>query len=108
MNAGGVLPWDFKTAEWIWQMIQSTFRNMDGYSVQAYKVFVPSFAKEWCFFLICPSERLQTIQEFRGNILEDLRFFDRTAWRASCLWSREFRRSLPTNAVNLSQPRVNR
>lgn len=108
LNAGGVLPWDFKTAEWIWQMIQNTFRGFDGYCVQAYKVFVPSFAKEWCFFLICPSQRLQSIQDLRINMMENLRFFDRRTWRASCLWSREFRRALPTDAVNLSQGQLNR
>jgi len=87
VNAGGITPWQTTTMNWLLQHIESTpqFRR------HLYKVFVPSFAREWCFILLnhAPVVKLQALPS-------DLRYIDTTAWHQAYTygWTKNYLETL--------------
>lgn len=87
MNLGGILPWEtdglcsaaeeLKTLAW-----PLTF----------YKVFVPSFGKEWVFGLATQNDTLSFDEVPRG-----LTQFCEETWRAALSWSPAYRKALGLN-----------
>jgi len=52
VNLGGILPWDSDT---VVQMMSLLTKRL-GLPLTLYKVFVPSFGREWCFALMGPED----------------------------------------------------
>ena len=53
INAGGIYPWDMKNLKFLYHIAKSHIEQQDlDFEVHAYKVFVPSFGREWAFLLI--------------------------------------------------------
>ena len=71
INAGGITPWQTDTLNWLLQHIESKpnlWRHL-------YKVFVPSFAREWCFLLLNHAKVVHL-----NNIPSNVKYIDDTAW----------------------------
>lgn len=87
INAGGITPWQTETVNWLLQHIQSTphFRR------HLYKVFVPSFGREWCFVLLnhTPLVKLTTLPP-------GLRYMDDVAWHQAYTygWTKNYGENL--------------
>lgn len=101
INVGGITPWSTENAEWINMLLSNQFRKNTTHSIQAYKVFVPSFQTEWCFFMISPSESLVNTSIFDHSSF--VRYFDTNAWRAATSWSKDYGMNLPINKIKLSE-----
>lgn len=99
MNAGGVFPWDSSAVEYGILKVAETFSGRADLSLNVLKVFVPSFAGEWCFFLIKPANRApQSTKSMKGK----LRFFsDNSLFHCSC-WTDDFSGVIPRRTVNLN------
>jgi spermidine synthase len=98
VNAGGVLPWKTEVAEWVYSLIKTEFQG-SSMTLLPYKVFVPSFGKEWCFCLLTPRPSSSfTIQHNYNN-----NYIDEVIFQMACKWSFDFRDRLCP--VNLSPPR---
>ncbi len=53
INAGGLYPWDMKNLEFIYRIAQDHIQSQNlDFKLHAYKVFVPSFGREWGFVLV--------------------------------------------------------
>ena len=52
INAGGCTPWQTQSLKWILDLVRKRF----AMSISLYKVFVPSFGREWCFILLTQNE----------------------------------------------------
>lgn len=102
INAGGILPWSTETVTWLLNNCKSSFQDLESYIIQLYKVFVPSFGKEWCYILICPRQILPTIGDANRVGIQGLRYFNRDAWNNACTWTRDYNETLPVRAVNLN------
>ena len=48
LNLGGITPWNTHPVDWFIE----TARETSDFVPQLYKVFVPSFGREWCFMLL--------------------------------------------------------
>lgn len=95
VNAGGVLPWETDTAEWIALLLKTEFQGTST-TFLPYKVFVPSFGKEWCFCLVAPRHTFQIQQNYNNNYIDGVTF------EMACKWSFDYRDRL--YPVNLSLP----
>lgn len=90
INAGGILPWNMENLEWLLELVG---RKMP-WPIHLYKVFVPSFAREWCFLLLTPSDKPNV-----GNLPSGLRYISSQAWAQaySYGWTLDYRRNLHLN-----------
>ena len=89
INAGGIDPWNTEILNWLIDLVQKKIK----WPLFVYKVFVPSFGREWCFLLLCQTETL--CLEY---LPDDLRFFDKRAWKQMYSgWTRDYLRSLDLN-----------
>lgn len=75
INAGGITPWQLDMVNWLLQMVE----NKIDFQRILYKVFVPSFGREWCFVLACKSaENIHLRASFPSDM--KLNYFNATAW----------------------------
>lgn len=84
LNAGGMYPWDVTELNSLIHLVKEIFPT---YHVHLYKVFVPSFGREWCFIL------LNHLEEMKINIVPSgLRYLDKFTWKSmySTGWCKEF------------------
>lgn len=79
INAGGILPWQTDTFNWLLQHIQT--------KPHAYKVFVPSFGKEWCFLLLNSKKQIDL-----HSLPPNLQYLDDTAWKRAYTygWTKDY------------------
>lgn len=71
INAGGITAWQINTLNWLLQHVESTPK----FKRHLYKVFVPSFGREWCFLLLNEAKTIQVT-----NLPSNLRYMDEIAW----------------------------
>jgi predicted membrane-bound spermidine synthase len=71
INAGGITASQTRTVNWLLQMVQAT----PFHRKHLYKVFVPSFGREWCFLLLNGANKITLT-----NLPSALRYMDDTAW----------------------------
>jgi spermidine synthase len=76
VNLGGILPWKTDTVD---QMV-SLLSTRVGLPVHVYKVFVPSFAREWCFALIGPTDPMTL-----PSLPPGLQYLTPQTWRNAAL-----------------------
>lgn len=93
-NLGGILPWETARIQWALQ----TARSNLSMSLQVYKVFVPSFAREWCFLI--GSNTKEPSSEFP----EGLRYASPELFASACRWSKPW--PLPELNDHLVPPRT--
>lgn len=96
MNTGGVLPWDTHDLEWLLLLLSEPFSKNETHSLQAYKVFVPSFAREWSFLFFYPTYTRLCKKE------KEFKFFDRNAFARACQWSLDYSSMIPEKPIKLS------
>jgi len=99
LNAGGFYPWDSTNVEWILLLLAGAFGTNTTHTIESYKVFVPSFGREWCFFLIKPIGT--KVDAYRYNTLRQFRYFDSNGWTLATTWPKDSSPMLPTHPVNL-------
>jgi spermidine synthase len=99
LNIGGYLPWDEKDIDWIIMLLASAFQNNKTHTVESYKVFVPSFAREWCFLLIKPIGTSVDTSLFENTRVT--RYFNKNAWSLATTWTKDSPSLLPKQPVNL-------
>ena len=85
INLGGILPGDTANVEIFTALLQDRI----DLPHRLYKVFVPSFAREWCFALIGPTE-----SELRNNLPSTLRYLSDSVWKAANTWSEAYTNNL--------------
>lgn len=100
LNAGGIRPWDAKNVEWLLFLLTDQFYHNPTHTMEAYKVFVPSFASEWCFILIRPIESYFRFSMFEDNFT--FRYFDEKMWSLSTKWPKHTNSRIPTERVKLN------
>jgi spermidine synthase len=90
INAGGITPWETDRIDWLANLVQERIQ----WNLHVYKVFVPSFAKEWCFLLLTQSDT-PSLEHLPGG----LRFLTKQAWKYmySYGWTIDYRRNLNLN-----------
>jgi spermidine synthase len=71
INAGGITPWQTDTVNWLLQHVEST----PQFRPHLYKVFVPSFGRDWCFLLLNEATIV-----YLKNLPPGLRYMDDVAW----------------------------
>lgn len=100
LNVGGILPWKTKVVEDLIRLFRQELQFADPYDLVTYKVFVPSFAEEWCFLLIKP----RGAQILGSGVLPpaQLSYFDETAWHKAVQWTRDYQGKIPFAPVNLT------
>jgi len=88
INAGGILPWDTKNVDWLLELVQ---RKMN-LPIYLYKVFVPSFGREWCFVFLGQTPHI-------AKLPDGLRYMSKQAWKQaySYGWTAEYRKNLCLN-----------
>jgi spermidine synthase len=101
LNIGGYLPWDEKNIDWIVMLLTDAFRTNETHTVESYKVFVPSFAREWCFLLIKPIKTSVNTSLFDHAPM--IRYFDKDAWLAATTWTKDAPNRLPKGPVKLNE-----
>lgn len=95
VNAGGLLPWDTEVQEWLYELLKNEFKFSQKFLIP-YKTFVPSFAKEWCFFLLSPRQEIT----IRYSHNED--YINMVMFELACKWSIDYRDRL--YPVHLNSP----
>jgi spermidine synthase len=90
INAGGITPWDTEVVDWLVDLVQKKIK----WNLSLYKVFVPSFGREWCFILLTQSER-----PYVEHLPDDVRFITKQAWKQmySYGWTKDYRQNLYLN-----------
>ena len=101
LNVGGIYPWDDKNTTWILMLLADAFYTNETHTIETYKVFVPSFAREWCFFLIKPIEA--TVKTSLFENVPSIRYFDKEAWKAATTWTKNMSPMIPVKPVNLNR-----
>jgi spermidine synthase len=99
MNAGGVFPWDSSAVEYGLQKVAETFSGRSDLSLDVYKMFVPSFSGEWCFFRI---RSANTTPHICSALKGRLRFFNDTVMSYCTTWTDNFSGIIPRGPVNLN------
>lgn len=87
INAGGIVPWKTDTVNWLLQHMEST----QQYKRHLYKVFVPSFGREWCFLLMNQANTLKL-----KDLPPGLRYLDEVAWHQAYTygWTKNYLENL--------------
>ena len=84
INAGGILPWQTDSFNWLLQQIQCppTFRR------HLYKVFVPSFGREWCFIVLNQEKTIRL-----DTLPTPLDYLDEVAWNQAYVygWTKNYK-----------------
>lgn len=88
MNLGGISPWETDGVRWAFDQMHETL----SWPICLFKVFVPSFGREWVFGLATCQERL-AFEEVPSN----LTYFCEETWRAATTWSPDYKRALGLN-----------
>ena len=99
-NAGGILPWNCETVEWLMFILTEHFRTNTTHTIEAYKTFVPSFASEWCFLLLRPIDSYFRHSMFLQN--HKFKHFDESIWSAAIKWPKDTISRIPTERVKLN------
>lgn len=99
VNAGRVSPWSSKNIEWLLFLFSDRFQSNETHTIEAYKVFVPSFASEWCFLFVRPIESALKLSMFQEN--SKFRYFDEQAWFIASTWTKDTLFSIPKERVKL-------
>jgi predicted membrane-bound spermidine synthase len=99
INGGGIRPWDTKNADWILMLISSAFQDNQTHTLEVYKTFVPSFASDWCFFMIKPIQ-----SRVQPDLLDrsPCRYMGTPAWILATTWTKDYEGRLPIRPVKLS------
>lgn len=100
LNAGSISPWNTKNIEWLLFLLSKYFQINTTHTLEAYKVFVPSFASEWCFIFLRPIESSLKLSMFQEN--NKIRYFDEDAWRIASTWTKDVVYSIPRERVKLN------
>lgn len=100
INAGGIRPWDIENVEWLLFLLTQHFRDNTTHTLEAYKVFVPSFASEWCFLLIRPIDSYFRFSMFQDNT--NFQYFDETTWSLATKWPKDTISRIPIERVKLN------
>lgn len=100
INAGGISPWDVHNVEWLLFLLTEHFRDNTTHTLEAYKVFVPSFASEWCFLLIRPIDSYFRFSMFQEN--SKFQYFDEIMWSAATKWPKDTISRIPIERVKLN------
>ncbi len=100
INAGKVLPWEVKTVEWLLFQLANYFATNTTHTLEAYKVYVPSFGGEWCFFFIRPIESSLRLSQFIENSY--IRYFDEKAWFMASTWTKDHSSRIPSERIKLN------
>ncbi len=87
INAGGILPWQTDSFNWILQQIESR----PSLKRHLYKVFVPSFAREWCFVLLNQANSIEL-----PSLPDSLHYLDATAWHQAYIhgWTKNYHKTV--------------
>jgi spermidine synthase len=87
INAGGITPWNTTSLNWLLQQLQVP----SGFYRHLYKVFVPSFGKEWCFLLINQQRKLTL-----DPLPPSLDYLDEVAWNQAYTygWTKNYRKTV--------------
>jgi spermidine synthase len=99
LNVGGMYPWDDKNTSWILMMLANIFQKNETHTLETYKTFVPSFAYEWCFFMIKPIGVSVNTQIFEN--VRSVQYFDKNAWTLATTWTKDATPILPKTPVKL-------
>ena len=96
INAGGITPWDTTTLNRLIELLA----QKTSFLIHLYKVFVPSFGREWCFILL-----KETSTMTMTNAPANLHYFDENTWKQAYVsgWSVEYQRNI---CLNLESQRV--
>lgn len=87
LNLGGITPWDFEGLHWAAEHLKQL-----AWPLTFYKVFVPSFGREWVFGLATQNDRLPF-----DEIPKGLTQLCEETWQASRTWSPAYRKTLGLN-----------
>ena len=98
-NAGGYLPWEVSTLQALTSDIRYEWEGSKGVELLSYHIFVPSFANEWCFFMIRPSGKTIDFSQMTRN---NFRYFNESTWTQATLWTHEYKGRFVTHPVKLS------
>ena len=101
LNAGSISPWNTKNVEWLLFLLSEHFQTNMTHTLEAYKVFVPSFASEWCFLFLRPIVSSLKLSMFQEN--NEMRYFDENAWHLASTWTKDTVYSLPRDRVKLNE-----
>lgn len=82
INLGGILPGDTDTVVSMVQLLQERI----DLPYKLYKVFVPSFAREWCFVLL-GHVPMETFEELPS----DLKYMSQQTWEVANAWSSDYK-----------------
>ena len=87
INAGGILPWKTESFNWLLQQLQPP----PSFERHLYKVFVPSFGKEWCFVLLNEAKKITL-----GSLPNGLDYIDDVAWSQAYTygWTKNYQKVL--------------
>ena len=87
INAGGILPWKPESLNWLLQQIQPP----PGFQRHLYKVFVPSFGKEWCFLLFNEQKKIRL-----DSLPPGLDYLDEIAWNQAYTygWTKNYQKTV--------------
>jgi predicted membrane-bound spermidine synthase len=99
INGGGFFPWDTKNIEWQLFLISNTFHENETHCFQTYKVYVPSFDKEWCLFLIKPIHKEVDMETMELDLR--VRYVGIAAWTLATTWARDITHLLPIQPAKL-------
>jgi len=81
INLGGVLPWNTTNV----QRMQALLNDRISMPYRLYKVFVPSFGREWCFALLG-----QILPDTLPSLPDGLHFMSHQVWDMANQWSDDF------------------
>ena len=93
MNCGGILPWQLDTLNSILELLQNTF----SLYIHLYKVFVPSFGRDWCFVILSEEKTLDIFHLPHG-----LRYCSKKTWQYAYKdgWTEDYLMNLNLNLEN--------
>ena len=104
MNGGGFTQQDSSVQEWLVRACLFEMGSLKKHELLLYKIFVPSFRREWCFFMIRP---IDTLESDRIDLVEQnkisTRYFNEAAWLLSKTWTKDYMGILPSGPQNLSR-----
>jgi spermidine synthase len=99
INGGGICPWNTKNTDWILLLLAGAFQKNETHTIEIYKTFVPSFASDWCFFLIKPINT-RVNPKLCDTDLD--RYMGTAAWLLASTWTKDYECRFPTKPVKLN------
>jgi predicted membrane-bound spermidine synthase len=101
INAGGITPWNVDNLNALIGKTREYFDEAYHSHIHLYKVFVPSFGREWCFILINQREYMEM------NIFpSSLKYCSPRTWRQAYSdgWCSEYLRNIDLNLSHQLEP----